>query len=102
MEPTISAGVDCDGLPLQPACHLHSSAGTSGTRMGQDAPSGSAAQPRGLRGFLHIPPKRCTRFGGICKNPHCQIFCLREDKIVFAAWFSLKKRLVIDTKLRTI
>ncbi len=21
-------------------------------------------------GFLHIPPKRCTRFGGICKNPH--------------------------------
>src|SRR5260221_4173118 len=56
----------------------------------------------GNRGFLHIPPKRCTRFGGICKNPHCQIFCLREDKIVFAAWFSLKKRLVIDTNLRTI
>src|SRR5713226_4951903 len=21
------------------------------------------------RGFLHIPPKQCTRFGGICKNP---------------------------------
>ncbi len=21
------------------------------------------------RGFLHIPPKGCTCFGGICKNP---------------------------------
>jgi len=32
-------------------------------------PERRRAKIRPCRGFLHIPPKRVHRFGGICKNP---------------------------------
>src|SRR6266536_170092 len=33
------------------------------------SPTGEIASSLSTWGFLHIPPKHCTRFGGICKNP---------------------------------